>query len=115
MHNQHTSGTVQDMPITSGIKKLFFNLPKLHRINTQKNQRCCDLSRRCIGVWNYQGQFDKRVLAVRNQLSQKNFTFSEKKINSKPIDSVSVLTYSISKEDIAPDPKHVGKKCKSTN
>ena len=60
-------------------------------------------------------QFVKRVLAVRNRLRQKNFTFNEKKFNSKPIDSVSVLTYSISKEDIAPDPKHVGKKCKSPN
>ena len=30
-------------------------LPEMHRINTQRNQRCCDLSRRCIGVWSHQG------------------------------------------------------------
>ena len=31
------------------------NSSELHRINTQRNQRCCDLSRRCNDVWNYQG------------------------------------------------------------
>ena len=55
MHNQHISGTVKDVPTTSGIEKLFVNLPVLHRINSQKNQRCCNLSRRCVGVWYYQG------------------------------------------------------------
>ena len=44
-----------DVPTTSGIEKLFCNLPELHRINTQRNQTCCDLSRRCFAVWNYQG------------------------------------------------------------
>ena len=55
MHNQHISGTVQDVPTTSVIEKLFFNRPELHRINTPRNQRCCDLSGRCVGVWNYHG------------------------------------------------------------
>ena len=54
MHNQHITGTVQDVPITSVIEKLLFNLPELHRINTHRNQRCCDLSRRCVGLWNIQ-------------------------------------------------------------
>ena len=60
-------------------------------------------------------QFDMRLLAVKNQLREKNFTINEKKPNSKPVDSVSFLGYSISKEGIAPDPKHVEKKCKRTN
>ena len=38
-----------------GWGKLFFNLPELHRINTQRNQRCCDLSERCVGLWNNPG------------------------------------------------------------
>ena len=50
MQNQHISGTVQDVPTNSGSEKLFFNLPELHRINTQRNQNGCSLSRRCVGV-----------------------------------------------------------------
>ena len=49
-------------------------------------------------------QFDKRMLAVKRE---KNYTINEKKSNSKPVDSVSFLGYSISKDGIAPDPKHV--------
>ena len=54
-------------------------------------------------------QFEKRVLAVKSRLREKSFTINEKKSNSKPVDSVSFLGYSISKEGIAPDPKHVEK------
>ena len=54
-------------------------------------------------------QFDKRMLAVKSRLREKHFTINEKKSNSKPVDSVSFLGYSISKEGIAPDPKHVEK------
>ena len=72
MHNQHISGTVQDVPTTSGIEKLFFNLPELYRINTQRNQRCCDLSRRCVGVWNYQG-----AVRQENACSQESTTWEK--------------------------------------
>ena len=110
MHNQHISGTVQDLANTSGIEKLFFYRSELHRINTQRNQRCCDLSRRCVGVWNYQETVrEKRMLAVKSRLREKNFTINQKKSNSEPVDSVSFLGYSISKEGITPDPIHVGK------
>ena len=51
-------------------------------------------------------QFDKRMLAVKNRLREKNFTINEKKSNSKSVDTDSFLGYSISKEGIAPDPKH---------
>ena len=53
------------------------------------------------------------MLAVKSRLGEKNFTINEKKSNSKPVDSVSFLGYSISKEGIAPDPKHVEKKIKN--
>ena len=61
--------------------------------------------------------FDKRMLAVKSRLREKNFTTNQKKSNSKPVDSLSFLGYSISKEGIAPDPKHVEKikNAKSTN
>ena len=49
------------------------------------------------------------MLAVKSRLRVKNFTINEKKSNSKPVDSVSFLGYSMSKEGIAPDPKHVKK------
>ena len=52
-------------------------------------------------------RFDKRRLAVKSRLREKNFTIDEKKSNSKPVDSASFLGYSISKEGIAPDLKHV--------
>ena len=49
------------------------------------------------------------MLAVRSRLREKHFTINEKKSNSKPVDSVSFLGYSISKEGIARDPKHIEK------
>ena len=58
-------------------------------------------------------QFEKRMLAVKNRLREKNFTISERKSNSKPVDSVSFLRYSISKEGIAQDPKHIQKYAKA--
>ena len=59
-------------------------------------------------------QYEKRMLAVKSGLLEKNFTINEKKSNSKPVSSVSFLGYSVSKEGIAPDPKHVEKiKCKT--
>ena len=54
-------------------------------------------------------QFDKRMLAVKSRLHEKNFTINEKQSNSKPVDSVSFLGYSISMEGMAPDPKPVEK------
>ena len=54
-------------------------------------------------------QYEKRMLAVKSRLHEKNFTINEKKSNSKPVSSVSFLGYSVSKEGIAPDPKHVEK------
>ena len=62
-------------------------------------------------------QFDKRMLAVKSRLREKNYTINENKSSSKPVDSVSFLGYSISKEGIASDPKHVEKikKGESTN
>ena len=54
-------------------------------------------------------QYAKRMLAVKSLLREKNFTINEKKSNSKPVSSVSFLGYSVSKEGIAPDPKHVEK------
>ena len=54
-------------------------------------------------------QYAKRILAVKSRLREKNFTIHEKKSNSKPVSSVSFLGYSVSKEGIAPDPKHVEK------
>ena len=54
-------------------------------------------------------QYEKRMVAVKSRLREKNFTINEKKSNSKPVSSVSFLGYSVSKEGIAPDPKHVEK------
>ena len=69
MNNQHNSGTAQDELTTSGIEKLSFNPPEMHRINTQRNQRCCDHSRQCVGIWNYQG-----TVRQENAFSQKSTT-----------------------------------------
>ena len=54
-------------------------------------------------------QYEKRMLAVKNRLREKNFTINEKKSHSKPVSSVIFLGYSVSKEGIALDPKHVEK------
>ena len=53
--------------------------------------------------------YEKQMLAVKSRLREKNFNINEKKSNSKPVSSVSFLGYSVSKEGIAPDPKHVEK------
>ena len=82
MHNRYISVTVQDMPTTSRIEKLFFDIPQLHRINTQSNQRCYDLSRRCVDLQNYQGA-DKRVLAIKSRLIEKDFTNNKKNLTQK--------------------------------
>ena len=84
MHNQHISGIVQDVPTTSGIEKLFFNPPELHRINTQRNQRCCDLSRRSIGVWKYQGAV-RQENACSQESTEKNVTFKKNLIQNQSI------------------------------
>ena len=52
-------------------------------------------------------QYEKQMVAVKSRLREKNFTINEKKSNSKPLSSVSFLGYSVSKEGIAPDLKHV--------
>ena len=49
-------------------------------------------------------QFYKRLLALKSRLVEKNFTINKKKSNSRPVDSVNFLGYSISKEGIATDP-----------
>ena len=49
------------------------------------------------------------MLAVKSRLREKKFTINEEKSNSKLVSSVSFLGYSVSKEGIAPDPKHVEK------
>ena len=49
----------------------------------------------------------RECLQTRIDYVRKNFTINEKKSNSKPVDSVSFLGYSISKEGIAPVPKRV--------
>ena len=59
--------------------------------------------------WTTKEQFDKRMLAVKSWLREKSLTINEKNSKSKPVDSVSCSGYSISKEGIAPDPKHVEK------
>ena len=53
--------------------------------------------------------FEKRMLAVKSRLREKNFTTNEKKCNSKPVNSISFFGYSISKEGIAADSKYVEK------
>ena len=63
-------------------------------------------------------QFDRRKLAVKSRLCEKIFfTIIEKKSNSKLVDSISFLGYSIPKEARTLDPICFEKirKCKSNN
>ena len=59
-----------------------------------------------------QEQFEKRMFAVKNRLRDKNFTINESKSDSKPVQSISFLGYSVSKNGISPDPNQ---KCKTTD
>ena len=42
-------------------------------------------------------QYEKRMLGVKSQLCEKNFTLNGRKTNAKPVSSVSFLDYSVSK------------------
>ena len=70
MHSQHISWTVQDVLTSSGIKKLFFNVPELHRINTQMSQRFCDPSRRCVSL-----QRNQEAVRQENTFTQERLPF----------------------------------------
>ena len=56
-------------------------------------QMYCDLSGRCVGLWNYHGAVWQKMLAVKSRLREKNFSINEKKSNSKPVDSVGRLNW----------------------
>ena len=60
-------------------------------------------------IYGTKDQNEKRLLAVKSRLREKNFTINEKKPNLKPVSSVSFLACSVSKEILARDPKHVEK------
>ena len=108
MHNQHISGTVKDVPTTSG--KNSSSIFQICIESTLKGIKGVVIFQDDVLVYGTtKEQFDKRMLAVKSLLREKNFTINEKKSNSKPVDSVSFLGYSISKEGITPDPKHVEK------
>ena len=59
--------------------------------------------------WNNKGSIRETNACSRVDYVKKKFTINEKKSNSKPVSSVSFLGYSVSKDGIAPDPKHVEK------
>ena len=84
MHNQHIARIVQDVQASSGPKELFINLPELHSVNSQKNQGCGHIPRQRSGIWNNKGSI-------------------------RETNACSYLGYSVSKEGIAPNPKHVEK------
>ena len=62
-------------------------------------------------------QFDKRMIAVKSQLREKNLTNSKKKSNSKPVDSVSFFGILQFKDGSSTRSQTCSKnkKCKSTN
>ena len=109
MHNQHIARIVQDVQASSGPKKLFINLSELHWTNSQRNQGVVIFQDDVPVYGTTKDQFQKRMLAVKSRLREKNFTINEKKSNSTPDSSVSFSGYSVSKEGIAPNPKHVEK------
>ena len=85
-------------------------LPQGLKISASIFQNCIESTlKRIKDVVNFQDdvlvygtnkeQFDKRLPAVKSRLREKSFTINEKKSNSKPVDSVNVLRYSISKEE----------------
>ena len=76
--NQHISGTVNDLPTTSGVEILFLNFPEWHQTNSERNQRCFDISRWTVDLWNYQGAVWKECMqsrldyAIKSLLCMKN-------------------------------------------
>ena len=80
MHNQHISGTVQDVPTTSGIEKLFYNLPNCVESTLKRIKGVVIFQDNVLVYGTTKEQFDKRVLAVKSRLRDKNFTINEKKI-----------------------------------
>ena len=79
------------------------------------HSRANGIAERAVQTWSVpvygttRDQNEKRLLAVKSRLREKNFTINGKKPNLKPASSVSFLAYSVSKEELAPDPNHVEK------
>ena len=119
MHNQHISGTVQDVPTTSGIENsssFFHNCIE----STLRGIKGCveSFKTMCWSMEQPKISSTRECLQSRVNCVRKFFTITENKSNSKPFDSVIFLGYSISKKGIAPDPKNVEKNkknAKSTN
>ena len=89
MHNEHMLGTFQDMKTIPRIEKLFFNLPKLHRIKAQRKQRYCDLSGRFVALWNYQGAV-RHESACSHELTTRGeiYCLLWKKLNQKKLNAL---------------------------
>ena len=104
MHNKHIARIVQDVQAFSEPKELFQNCIE----STLKGINWVVIFQDDVLVYGTtKDQYEKRMLAVRSRLREKNFTINVKKSNSKPVSNF--LGYSVSKEGIAPDPKHVEK------
>ena len=110
IHNQH---------ISEGVFKMF-RLPHGLKNSSSNFQICIESKLKGIkgvvilqdGVLVYETikeQLDKRMLAVKSRLREKNFTIG-KKSDSKAVHNISFLGYSISKEGVAPHPKRADKK-----
>ena len=97
--------------LNSQMPNIKLNLTKKQKIYAQSTHlRDCSRCGDYLRDWKTtKKQFDKRMLAVKSRLGEKHFTINEKNSNSKPVDSLSFLGHSISKEGIAPESKHVEK------
>ena len=110
MHDPHISGTVQDILTNQEFEKLVFKLQNCIESTLKGTEDAVIFQDDVFVYGTTKEQFDKRMLAVKSQLREKNFTNDEKKSNSKPVDSVRFSGYSISQEGIAPDHKHAENK-----
>ena len=93
------SAIVRNVPNTSGMGKTLLSIFRNCIESTLKGIKGAVIFQNDVLVYGTTQQlFDKEMLEVKSWLREKDLIFSEKKSNTKPVNTVSLSGYYISKE-----------------
>ena len=78
MYNQQITRIVQKVQDSSGFEKSFFILPELHRLSFQGIKEKVMSQNDVLVFGTTEEQYEKRILAFKNQLQEKKCIIKEK-------------------------------------
>ena len=78
MYNQQITRIVQNVQDSSGFEKSFFNLPELHRLSFKGIMEKVISQNDVLVFGTTKEQYEKRILAFKNQLREKKCIIKEK-------------------------------------